>query len=191
MANKKFIWGGAAIGAVAGLGLYNYLKNISKPKLEVFPQVDLEKYLGEWYEIARLPAPFEKECYSTKAVYEKNPDGTISVTNSCRINSTQGKLKTAKGKAFISDPETNAKLKVRFVWPFSGNYWILDVGPDYEYALVGEPSRKYLWILSRTQTLDKIIIEKLVQKAINRGFNTHHLIFTRHTEALIPEEESI
>ncbi|CAN5535360.1 lipocalin family protein [soil metagenome] len=191
MANKKLLVGGTAIAAAAGLGFFLYLKRVSKPPLEVFPQVDLDKYLGEWYEIARLPAPFEKECYSTKAVYEKNEDGTISVTNTCRIESIQGKLKRAKGKAIVSDPETNAKLKVQFFWPFSGNYWILDVGPGYEYALVGEPARKYLWILSRTPELEKIIIEKLVQKAINRGFNTHHLIFTKHTESVEPEAESI
>jgi apolipoprotein D and lipocalin family protein len=190
MASKKIIVGGAAIAAAAGLGIFYLIKRASKPPLEVFPQVDLEKYLGEWYEIARLPAPFEKECYSTKAVYEKNPDGTISVINTCRIKSTQGKIKTAKGKAYISDPESNAKLKVQFFWPFSGNYWILDVGPEYEYALVGEPGRRYLWILSRTPELEKIIIEKLVQKAINRGFNTHHLIFTKHSEINEPEVET-
>ena len=136
--------------------------------LEVVPHVELEKYLGKWYEIAHLPAKFEEGCNETTATYTLSKDGSISVLNQSTKN---GKIKQAKGKAKVVDKNSNAKLKVTFFWPFYGDYWIIKLGNDYDYSVVGTPNRKYLWILSRTPHLDDSIYDKLIQKASGWGFN--------------------
>ena len=149
----------------------------SKRDLEVVPSVDLSKYVGRWYEIARLPNSFQKKCAdSVTANYSLRPDGKIEVVNRCRKAS--GEYTTAKGKAKIVDKKTNAKLKVTFFWPFYGNYWILDLGPNYEYAVVGEPGRKYLWILSRSPAMDETLYQQLLKKMAARGFKTENMIRT-------------
>jgi apolipoprotein D and lipocalin family protein len=170
-----------SLGALAGIALVAYMrrKDTYAP-LPVAQYVDLDKYAGKWYEIARMPAPFEKECYATTATYTVNKDGTVHVLNTCHKQSTQGRLKKATAKAYVVDPVSNAKLKVQFFWPFTGDYWILDIGDQYEYAVVGEPSRKYLWVLSRTPDLDKHILNGILEKAKAQGFNTSKLIHTRH-----------
>ena len=148
-----------------------------KDELEVVPSVDLSRYVGQWYEIARLPNRFEKKCAdSVTATYTLRSDGKIEVLNRCRKAS--GEFTTAKGKAKIVDKKTNAKLKVTFFWPFYGDYWILDLGPNYEYAVVGDPSRDYLWILSRTPQIDEALYQQLLAKMAARGFQTGRMIRT-------------
>ena len=148
-----------------------------KNELEVVQSVDLTRYLGRWYEIARLPNGFQKKCADTvTADYTMRADGKIEVVNRCRKAS--GEFTTAKGKAKIVDKQTNAKLKVTFFWPFSGDYWILDLGPNYEYAVVGEPGRKYLWILSRSPRMEEALFQQLLRKMAARGFNTEKMIRT-------------
>jgi apolipoprotein D and lipocalin family protein len=172
---------GVSLGALAGFALVAYLRRKEDyAPLPVARYVDLAKYAGDWYEIARMPAPFERECYATKASYTLNEDGTVNVVNTCHKKGTAGKLKKATAKASVADPVSNAKLKVQFFWPFSGDYWILEVGDQYEYALVGEPSRKYLWVLSRSPHLDKNVLNGLLEKAKNQGFDISKLIYTRH-----------
>jgi apolipoprotein D and lipocalin family protein len=144
--------------------------------LDVVQTVDLTRYVGRWYEISRLPNSFQKKCAdSVTADYAMRADGKIEVVNRCRKSS--GEFTTAKGKAKIVD-KTNAKLKVTFFWPFYGDYWILDLGPNYEYAVVGEPDRKYLWILSRSPQMDEALYQQLLQKMAAKGFNTEKLIRT-------------
>ncbi len=143
--------------------------------LEVVPHVDLEKYLGKWYEIAHLPAKFQDGCSETTATYSLNDDGTISVRNECKRN---GKLKTAKGKAKVVDQATGAKLKVSFFWPFYGDYWIVKLGSNYEYSVVGTPDRKYLWLLSRTPQMDERLFSELTEFARSQGFDIARLIRT-------------
>ena len=145
--------------------------------LEVVPHVELERYLGKWYEIAHLPASFQKDCTETAATYTLSKDDTISVLNECTRN---GKMKRAKGKAKVVDKNSGAKLKVTFFWPFYGDYWIIDLGEDYEYAVVGTPNRKYLWILSRTPQMDEKLFSRLVDSAKSKGFDTNNLIKTHH-----------
>lgn len=148
-----------------------------KDEPETVSSVDLSRYVGTWYEIARLPNRFEKKCAdSVTATYVQRPDGKISVTNRCRKSS--GEFTTAKGKAKIVDRTTNAKLKVTFFWPFYGDYWILDLGSNYEYAVVGDPSRKYLWILSRTPRMDEELYQRLLQKSAKQGFKTELVMRT-------------
>ena len=146
-----------------------------RDELEVVPSVDISRYVGLWYEIARLPNRFEKKCAdSVTANYTLQKDGSIKVVNRCRKAS--GEYTTATGKAKVVDKKTNAKLKVTFFWPFYGKYWILDLGKNYEYAVVGDPSRKYLWILSRTPQLDEALYQQLLAKMATRGFKTEHMI---------------
>lgn len=148
-----------------------------KTELEVVGSVDLSRYVGRWYEIARLPNRFQKKCAdSVTATYALRTDGKIEVVNRCRKPS--GEYTAIKGKAKIVDQKTNAKLKVTFFWPFSGDYWILDLGPNYEYAVVGDPSREYLWILSRTPQIDEALYRQLLTKMAARGFQTDRMIRT-------------
>lgn len=154
--------------------------------LETVKHVDINKYLGTWYEVAAFPQKFQKGCTATKAEYSLRGDGDIKVLNSCNLGSPEGKLKVAEGRAWVKDKKTNAKLKVQFFlrnfrfFLFSGNYWILDLDENYESVLVGDKSRKYLWILSRDPKLDEERYEELVQKAKSLKFDTTKLVKTIH-----------
>jgi apolipoprotein D and lipocalin family protein len=139
--------------------------------LQVVPRVDLDRYLGTWYEIATIPQRFQKDCVGVTATYTLRDDGKIGVLNTCRKKTLDGELKTAKGKAWVVDKETNAKLKVQFFWPFRGDYWIIELDPDYQYAVVGHPDRKYLWILSRTPHMDEALYQDLMQRIANKGYD--------------------
>ena len=146
-------------------------------QLEVVPHVELKRYLGKWYEIAHLPARFQEGCNDTTATYALSEDGSISVINECRKD---GKVKQAKGKAKVVDKNSGAKLKVTFFWPFYGDYWIINLGEDYDYAVVGAPNRKYLWILNRTPQMDDRLFSQLVESAKSKGFDVSNLIKTSH-----------
>ena len=143
--------------------------------LEVVPHVELEKYLGKWYEIAHLPAKFQEGCDETTATYTLLKDGSISVLNQ---SIKDGKIKQAKGKAKVVDKNSNAKLKVTFFWPFYGDYWILKLGDNYDYSVVGTPNLRYLWILSRTPQMDDKLYSKLIEYAKSKGFDVNKLIKT-------------
>lgn len=138
------------------------------PPLEVVPAVDLSRYIGTWYEIASFPQRFQKGCTDSRAEYRIRPDGDVEVLNSCLRN---GKVDTAKGRAWVVDKVTNAKLKVSFFWPFRGDYWIIDLGKDYEYAVVAAPSMNYLWILSRTPQMEEQRYQEIVSRLRARGFD--------------------
>ncbi len=150
------------------------------PPLRVAPNVDLARYAGKWYEISRLPNWFERACVSdTTATYTLRPDGKVHVLNTCR--KSDGTMKSAKGTARTIDGEPNTKLKVTFFWPFSGDYWIVDLDPDYQWVLVGEPKRNYLWILARTPKLDQALYERILKRASEEHFEVARLIPVRHT----------
>lgn len=111
--------------------------------------VDIDRYLGRWYELYRYDAPFQKGCEAVAADYTRRPDGTIRVVNTCHKGQPDGPLKRATGRAKIVDTLSGAKLKVSFFGPFYGDYWVLDHDEAYQWATVGEPSGRYLWVLSR------------------------------------------
>ena len=142
------------------------------PLLDVVPHVDLGRYLGTWYEIASFPQRFQKGCADSRAEYRLRDDGAIEVLNSCVRN---GKVDTAKGKAWVVDKATNAKLKVSFFWPFRGDYWIIELGKDYDYAVVSAPSMQYLWILSRTAKMEEPRYQEIVGRLKDRGFDVARL----------------
>jgi apolipoprotein D and lipocalin family protein len=143
----------------------------SLPPLQTVDRVELCLYLGKWYEIARLPNNFQEGCVGSAADYSLRDDGDIEVINTCR-DIKDGRLRQAKGKAWVVDSVSNAKLKVSFFWPFRGDYWIIELGTEYEYAVVGTPDRKYLWILSRTKTMPDAIYSTILERASKQGFDT-------------------
>jgi len=139
----------------------------SNNTLQTVKQVDLNKYSGKWYEIAAYPQWFEKGCSNTTATYTAK-DGYIEVFNS---SIKKNKINNIKGKAFVVKGSDNTKLKVQFFFPFKGNYWIIDLADDYSWAVVSDPKKKTLWILSRTPTIELPIYDKIIQNIIQKGFD--------------------
>jgi apolipoprotein D and lipocalin family protein len=149
----------------------------SYPPLAVVDNVDLNRYLGKWYEIASLPVSQQEGCSCTTAEYSLMEDGVIKVVNACK---KKGTVDMAEGKAFIVPNSGNAKLKVQFFWPFRGDYWIIELDKDYQYAVVGVPNRKYFWILSRTPEMSEATLEMLVDRVMAKGFDTSKMQRTVH-----------
>ena len=153
--------------------------------LETVPRVNLDRYVGTWYEIARLPNWFQDQCIGdVTADYEQLGDGSLRVINRCLDR--EGMTDEARGTARVVDAKTNAKLEVSFVslfgWNlFWGDYWILDIGDRYDYAVVGMPSRKYAWILSRTAQLSPEIWRHVRQVLVRAGYDPDKLVETRHS----------
>lgn len=156
--------------------------------LRTVPNVDLEKYAGKWYEIARLPNRFQKHCVSdVTAIYTLNDDKTVTVLNTCmQVN---GREKSAEGVARVAEDAggSNAVLDVRFAPSFLsflpfvwGDYRIIALGPAYEYAVVGTEDRKYLWILSREKIMPEELYRKLLAEAAAQGFDTGPVLPTKH-----------
>lgn len=145
------------------------------PPLQTVEQVDLQRYLGTWYEIASYPQRFQKGCTGTTATYSLRDDGEIDVLNRCRKGALDGPEDVAQGRARVTDLATSAKLEVSFFGPFWGDYWIIDLGPAYEYAVVGHPGRDYLWILSRTPTLEPAVYEGILRRIEAQGYDLTRL----------------
>lgn len=145
--------------------------------LQSVPGVDLKRYAGKWYEIAKYPNRFQKKCVgNTTANYTLKDNGRIEVRNECVLK--DGRTAVAIGEAKINDKNTNSKLKVRFApgalsWlPFVwANYWIIDLDPDYEYVAIGEPKRNYFWILSRKPTMNDSTYQNILRRAEAMGFD--------------------
>ena len=173
----KFFTYLVGIGAVVLLGACT---SIHAP-LAAVPAVDLERYYGTWYEIARLPNRFQAMCVSdTRATYR--PDGNaVKVVNQCRTAS--GKIEQADGIAKVVAGSQGARLRVSFFRPFYGDYWILDLDPDYRWVLVGEPGRHYAWILAREPKLDAATLEALLARAAALGFDRQAFIRTPQASA--------
>ena len=150
-------------------------ERLGLPQLETVPQVDLERYLGTWYEIASYPQRFQRGCTGTTATYTLRDDGDIDVLNKCHKDSLDGPEDLVEGKARVVDRKTNAKLEVSFFWPFWGDYWIIELGHDYEYAVVGNPSRDYLWILSRTPALESNVYQDILSRIEGQGYPLERL----------------
>ncbi|RXJ86530.1 lipocalin family protein [Arcobacter sp. CECT 8985] len=138
--------------------------------------VNIQKYLGTWYEIARYEHFFEKGCKNVTATYSLKQNNELKVINRCQKIDTNEKT-SANGIAYATN-EANSKLKVSFFRPFYGDYWIIDLDKDYKYAVVGTPSREYLWILSRTPKLNKQTLDEILVKIKSLGFSTDKLIWT-------------
>ena len=166
------------------------LQAAAKEDLTTIPALDVPRYMGTWYEIAKLPNWFQKKCArDTSAQYSLQPDGRVQVINRCRTDS--GDLSEAIGAARQIGPATSPKLEVRFapawlsflpaVW---GNYWVIDLDDKYQLAAVGEPQREYLWVLSRTPQVEPQAYAALLARLSGKGFDVHKLERTLQTPAV-------
>jgi apolipoprotein D and lipocalin family protein len=139
-------------------------------------EIDFDRYVGRWYEIASFPQRFQEGCVATTANYTRRDDGRLRVENECRNGSFDGDLRRVEGVAWVADPSASqAKLKVQFFWPFRGDYWVIELDPEYRYAVVGHPSRNYLWILARTRTLEPAVYEALLARIASHGYDLEWL----------------
>lgn len=146
----------------------------NKPPLQTAPTVNLERYQGKWFEIARYPNWFQRNCKSdTTATYTALPDGTIQVRNECRDK--KGKLLVVDGRADVVPGSGGAKLKVSFGGPFRGDYWILGLDPEYQWAVVGHPSRQFLWLLARSPSPSSNDLKKMLHVVERSGHNSERL----------------
>ena len=144
----------------------------SNTTLTTVPHVDLQRYAGTWYELASYPQFFERGCTNVKATYTPK-NGYIEVYNQ---SIKKGKENDIKGKAFVAPDSGNARLKVQFFWPFKGDYWIIDLADDYSWALVSNPKRTTLWILSRTPNMDETLYNSLIAKLVEKGFEKEKIV---------------
>jgi apolipoprotein D and lipocalin family protein len=145
--------------------------------LDVAPNVDLGRFQGKWYEIARLPRAAQTDCHGTTAFYTQGTDGTLQLINQCNTGQADGPLHTVAMAASVPDRSVPAKLALD-VGGYKGDYWILEVGPSYEYAVVGHPSRLYFWILSRAPTLDPETTKGILARAGSAHFDLTQLQYT-------------
>ena len=180
----KIVVGGAVL---VGLGMATMAYAQTKP-LHVVEKVELDKYLGVWYEVARKPMYFQNKCdRDVSATYTLNENGNIAVDNRCYAQ--DGKLNQSSGEAFVQNAPFNSKLKVSFLpesirWlPVGrGDYWILKIADDYQIVLVGEPKRKYMWVLSRSAQPDPAVVKEYLDYAQSVGFDLSDIIHTKQTQ---------
>lgn len=156
---------GSGCGALAG--------SLFTP-LDTVEQVDVQQYMGKWYEISKYPVPFEVGCYGVTAEYSLKDDGTVRVFNTCRTMDG-GIASTIEGVARVDDATTNAKLSVYFFGPFGAPYWIIDLDEDYQWAVVGDPTRSTLWILSRTPTMDSTTYQQILDRLPAKDYDPEKL----------------
>jgi len=159
------------------MGIFS-LQSCKTAELATVEKVNIDRYSGTWYEIYRLPNRFEKNLNCVTANYEVLESGKIQVTNKGFKNDK--KFKDIRGKAWVSDPVVQGEIKVQFFWPFSGDYYIMALDNEYQHALVGSPTRDYLWILSREPRLDEKIVGELKAYAEGRGFPVEQLEKIEH-----------
>lgn len=154
-----------------------------RPPPATVAQVEVRRYLGTWYEVARLPMWAQDRsgvrCEDVTATYTARPDGRIGVLNQCLNALDNDAPRSATAVAYAVEGSGNAKLRVSFFWPFFGNYWVLGLDPDYRWAVVGEPSRRWLWILSRTPSLPEAELERAKAVAREAGYDLAPLQLTR------------
>lgn len=140
-------------------------------------QLDLNRYMGKWYEIARFPHSFEKNLVGVTATYSLRENGKIRVVNEGFKNTLDGRRSIAEGKAKVPNKNDEpGKLKVAFFWNFYADYYVLELDKDYQWAMIGSSSDKYFWILSRTPQMDSKTYEMLLDKARKRGYDLKKLI---------------
>lgn len=144
--------------------------------VESVPAVDLGRYVGKWFEIGSFPMFFQRNCRAdTTAEYAVKADGNVSVTNRCKTDSG---VDEAVGTATVVPDSNNRRLKVSFFWPFKADYWIVGLDADYRWAMVGNPNRKYLWLLSRTPQLPPAELEAALHSARAQGYDLTQLKYT-------------
>jgi apolipoprotein D and lipocalin family protein len=148
--------------------------------LDVANDVDLNRFSGKWFEIARLPRATESECTATTAYYAVTSRDQLTMVNECHLGSPAGPVRSVSASARVPDPSVPAKLSVDF-GGFYGDYWIIDLGAHYEYAVVGHPTREFLWILSRTPVLAETTLRAILDRARAKQFDVTRLEYTQQS----------
>lgn len=146
----------------------------------VVKELDIERYLGTWYEIARYDHSFERGLDGVTATYSYRKDGKIKVENAGYKGTLDGKKSIAIGKAKIPNLQVPSKLKVSFFWFFYGDYFVLELDKGYQWAVIGSSSDKYLWILSRTPQMDNLQYQQILKGLTQRGYDVNKLIKVKH-----------
>jgi apolipoprotein D and lipocalin family protein len=137
--------------------------------------LDVDRYMGTWYEIARFDSFYQRGCVASSAEYSRQ-GSDVKIINRCFDGSLEGKQKIVEGKAWVPDAKEPGKLRVQFFWPFSGPYWVIDIADDYSWALIGHPEKKSCWVFSRTPAMDDTLYQTLIGKLKARGYDTTRLI---------------
>lgn len=156
--------------------MFNLFSCKTPQDLPTVKEVNLQKYVGTWYEIARLPNRFEKGLTCITATYTLKENGEIGVLNQGYLLENVSEKSQDKGKAWVPNANYPGRLKVQFFWPFAGDYYIIHLDDDYQYVLVGSPNRKFLWVLSKNKQLDEAIYQKLLTIAKEQGFDISTMI---------------
>ena len=151
--------------------------------LKVVSNLDLNKFQGVWYEIAHNPWFPENNCFAMIAHYKLIEDNKIEVTNICRKHGFDGDISKITGKAWLVDPIIKSKWEVQFIWPFTLDYWVIDLEENYNYAVIGEPDKENIWILSRKPIMEKGLLTKIIEKTKMKGYDLSNLI-------LMPQDQS-
>lgn len=163
MRSRLLLWG-AGLLALAGCA-------DARPPLKTVDHVDLQRYAGTWYVIANIPYWLENGKVATADRYAMRPDGRMDNTYVFRRGDFNAEEVEWHGVAWVTNPQTNAEWQVRFVWPLSATYLVIDLDPDYQWAAVGHPSRDYFWILARTRALPDATYQAIVQRAQAQGYD--------------------
>ncbi|MCH8488615.1 MAG: lipocalin family protein [Oceanicaulis sp.] len=156
-------------------------RRTSDTPLTAVAEVNLQRYLGRWYEIARYDNRFERGCDGVTAEYAMRGDGLISVVNTCYRDGLDGPADEARGRARVVDGSGGAKLEVSFFGPFWGDYWVIELDEaEYGWSVVSEPRGRYLWILSRTPHMDPDVLDARLSRLEAMGFDTGALVYPEH-----------
>lgn len=147
----------------------------SMPKMETVPQVDIERFMGDWYVIANIPTFIEKGAHNAVESYKLLPDGSIDTTFTFRDSSFDGQLKKYNPRGFIINKKTNAEWGMQFIWPFKGEYLIIYLSDDYSTTIIGRSKRDYIWIMARTPSIPDETYRALVKFAGERGYDINKI----------------
>ena len=143
----------AALFSLCGAGWLGGCASQSLPPISTVTQVDLQRFMGDWYVIAAIPTFIETEAYNAVESYRLNPDGTVATTFTCRKGSFSGPLKTYEPRGYVVDNTGNAVWGMQFVWPIKAEYVVVHLDPTYSYTVIGRSARDYAWVMARTPTM--------------------------------------
>ena len=158
------------------------LLNMMAPKPRCVPKVDLKRYMGDWFEIGRYPNPWQKEYVAVKNNYRLRKDGKIDFRSVGRKKTFDGTFKQQEATAKVVSSSKGARWKVCFVWPLTAHYWVIELGDNYEYSVVGQPDHKRLWILSREKSMDSGLQKGICERLVGHGYKPERIEWTKHSE---------
>lgn len=154
----------------------------SPPKPQCVPELDLQRYMGEWYEIGRYPNSWQKNYVAVRNTYRLRKDGKIDFQSVGRKDTFDGTFKEQNATAKVVSDTKNAQWKVCFLWPINANYWVIELGDNYEYSVVGQPDHKRLWIFSRERTMDSELRKDICSRLVGHGYKPKRIEWTAHSE---------